>query len=154
MLLHTSTRPRAYVLVTGSGSNGEFNCLGKKINKQQLTSSYKGGLFLPQVPRISALDQFPFHFTVKQKLLSKSALSSSPVIFKAAPFHTDLLEQSFSSKKNRDFHRRPHKIQSRRQTRLAGALLHDFLQLLCEVISKMSIRTVFNRTSTHIFMSR
>lgn len=46
----TSTRPRAYVLVTGCGSNGEFNCLGKKINKQRyaasLTSSYKGGLFV------------------------------------------------------------------------------------------------------------
>lgn len=31
---HTSARPRTYVLVTGGGSNGEPNCLGKKINKQ------------------------------------------------------------------------------------------------------------------------
>lgn len=166
---HTSTHPRVYVLVTGSGSNGEFNCLGKKINKQHyaasLTSSHKGGLLFffnlryPELVVLTNSQGFPLHFTVKKKLLSDSAPSRSPVIFKAAPFQADLLEESCSSRKNRDVHRRPHKVQSRRRTHLKGSFPFMISASFsvrwapCHV-SKISVRTVFNRTSTHIFMSR
>lgn len=134
---HTSTRPRAYVLVTGSGSNGEFNCLGKKINKQHyaasLTSSYKGGLSVTSGgQKLDDSQPVCRRFTVKQKLLSESAPSRSPVIFKAAPF-PGRRARTVLFRQNGDFHRRPRQTQPRRRGRLAGAPFHDSRQRLCEV---------------------
>lgn len=152
---HTSTHPRAYVLVTGSGSNGEFNCLGKKINKQHyaasLTSSYKGGHFFfffffylrcPELVVLTNSRGFSLRFTVKKNLLSDSAPSRSPAIFKAAPFQADLLEESRSSRKNRDFHRRPRKVQSRRRTHLTGASFHDLCRPLCKMGSLPRLQNI------------
>lgn len=69
---HTA-HTRSYVLVTGSDSNGEFNCLGKKINKRHyaalLTSLYKGrGFFCcyhrcPEFVALSCSQDFLHHFT-------------------------------------------------------------------------------------------
>lgn len=96
---HTSGRPHAHVLVTGSDSNGEFNCLGKKINKRYyaatLTTWYKG-VILPQVPRISGLEPlpgfFPHHFTVERKP-AKQICTSTQLILKAASSCAGLWER-------------------------------------------------------------
>lgn len=52
---HTSRRPRAYVLVTGSDSNGEFNCLGRKINKRHRAASQTSWFFYLRCPELAVL---------------------------------------------------------------------------------------------------
>lgn len=127
---HTSACPRAHVLVTGSDSNGEFNCLGKKMNKRHyaatLTTWYKG-VILPQVPRISGLEQLPgFSLTIlqwEQKLCQANLHLHAAPLFLKQPRPVQTCESH--SRNNR-----PRKAQQGRQTPLTPFF---FKTISCDV---------------------
>lgn len=123
---HTSARPRTYVLVTGGGSNGEPNCLGKKINKQHDELIHRKTL----MAGVSGPERFP---EAAQRICTfMQRRRSTPALPNPSNHGGEGISREL-----------PFMVSSGFSVRWAS----------CHV-SEISVRTAFNRTSTQIFMLR